>query len=670
MSRSLKATVSQMTSLLLLAFSFLFSATQVFAWHNPIGATSIDEVVIHREMRDWLLNGVSADRRSLGGYPPVILFMHYLGHAVMASPSNNWSASYAFDVINLLRWWALLPSLLATALTYVALRFFVSVPAATTATLVLIVSPLITPERINAITEPWQILFVSGTLMSFLMAIRYRNLTWSVLCAVLGCLAVATKYSNFPVLGLGVSAALWLFIHDRRKGIISFLLQAAIISATAVLILFVYDARYLLGVRELGAFFSGGSAAHTNPVRFWEMLYTVAKQFLLSDQLILLGLLAASVIWLTKAISWQRYALGIVAVVTACLLVTTLMYTIHWALISRYLVPVSIFITLGIGIGIQGILTGVDKLIQIKLKDKQLRKALLATLTAVMTALWIAHPIDRWLTVPQGLPRIEHRVVSWLQDRYYDQTLLLSNDVYPWQLLWFYFDKDYSGYKGQLPPWYRGVLGDQPVSAWREMHIRYVWMYSYSRDALMAANPEYFEELTLLRHFRSYPYSAWAGDDVFIYELAALKPTEITFNNGLQIIGWAQQRCEYQEGVLHIDLAPYWRTQKPQPTNLQIFAHVTPVGTSTILQQVDQPVAFDSYPMVDWETEDNAIRGRIIQLQAEVDADVDLQVIIGLYALDTLERVPLSNEQDAVVVCQIPMAQRLHHPSWISSRSP
>lgn len=637
--------------LCILALSIVYHASHVSAWYDPFNGTDIDEVVIHYEMRALFFHGTPASNRSLAGYPPIVLFVHWLGHAAVAIPAGDWDDSYAFEVINLLRWWSILPATIAVMLIYAALRFFVSIPVAATATLAFILSPLIILERTNAITEPWQLLFISSALVSFFIALRQQSAKASVTCAVLGCLAVATKYSNFPILGLGASAALWLFLHDRRKGILSGALQALVIGVTAGLLLFVYDARYLLGVRELNTFFSGGNTAYTNWASFWEMLYTVSKQFMLPDQMVLLGLIAASAFWLPRSSSWQRYGLVMLSIVAISLALATLMYTIFWALINRYLIPLTVLIAFGIGLGLQGVLIGIDQIIQPLTRNNQRTTALRTVLLALTAVAWLSQPLSRWLAEPQNLPRIEHQVVSWLEDRYNDETLLISNDLF--QLLWFYFDREYSGYKGQLPPWYRGALSDQPISAWRDMYIRYVWMYPESRRAIAESHPEYFDQITLLRHFQAHPHSRWAGSDVYIYELVALQPAEIAFANGLEIIGFAQQRCDYTDGMLTIHLAPYWRTQQPQATNLQLFLHVTPDDSATILQQVDQPAAPDGYSMVNWEAEDNAIRGRPILLRAELEAESDLVVKLGLYSLETLQRVPLTNSADFVEVCRI-----------------
>ncbi len=653
--------------LCIVALSVVYHASYVRAWYDPFNATDIDEIGIYYEMRQLVFHGTPASQRRLAGYPPVVLFVHWLGHAAVAIPAGDWNASYALEAINLMRWWSILPATIATLLIYAALRFFVSISVAATATIVFILSPLIILERTNAITEPWQLLFIAGTLVSFFIAMRDQSVRASVICAVLGCLAVAAKYSNFPILGLGMSAALWLFIHNRRKGIISSVMQVLIIGGIAGLLLFVYDARYLLSVREPNNFLSGGNVTYTNWASFLDMLYTVAKQFTLPNQMALIGLIAASAFWLPRASSWQRYALVMIGIVIISFAVVTLMYTIFWALVNRYLIPLTVLITLSIGLGLQGVLIGVDRIFQHLTHSKQWAPTFRTALLVLATTVWMSQPISRWLAQPHNLPRIEHQVVSWLQNRYYDETLLISNDIY--QVVWFYFDREYSGYKGKLPPWYRGVLSDQSISTWRDMYIRYVWMYPESRNAIAESHPEYFDHITLLRHFRAYPHSGWDGIDVYIYELVDLQPDAITFNNGLQIMGWAERHCKQENGVLSVNLAPYWRTEQPQATNLQLFLHVTPVGSSRILQQVDQPAASDDYPMLEWEMEDAAIRGRPVSLRTAVPPGSAFQVIVGLYDLDTLQRVPLRDGREFAVVCHISPTQYDYHPSSISSRS-
>jgi hypothetical protein len=87
--------------------------------------------------------------------------------------------------------------------------------------------------------------------------------------------------------------------------------------------------------------------------------------------------------------------------------------------------------------------------------------------------------------------------------------------------------------------------------------------------------------------------------------------------------------------------------------NLQLFAHVTPADSESVLLQQDQPAATDDYPMPAWEPEDSAVRGRKITIQGTVEASGDLVVRAGLYSLETLQRVGLAEGGNSVELCRM-----------------
>jgi hypothetical protein len=321
-------------------------------------------------------------------------------------------------------------------------------------------------------------------------------------------------------------------------------------------------------------------------------------------------------------------------------------------LINRYLMPSTVLVAFWLALSVESIGRLTRALSGRWLKSSGLQTSLPSVAVVTIGLLWIIWPAQRWSLLPTGRSQIEHRVVSWIQNRYYDQTLLLFNDIFI-QHLWFYFDREFSGYKGKLPPWYLGVLTQKSIAEWRNMYIRYVWMYDETYNNLLASHPEYLDNMTLLRHFTPLPGIERPGRELYIYELVKLEPAHISFANGLSIVGFAELSCEYADGVVRVQAHPYWRTREPMTQNLQLFAHVTPADSESVLLQQDQPAATDDYPMPAWEPEDSAVRGRKITIQGTVEASGDLVVRAGLYSLETLQRVGLAEGGNSVELCRM-----------------
>ena len=109
------------------------------------------------------------------------------------------------------------------------------------------------------------------------------------------------------------------------------------------------------------------------------------------------------------------------------------------------------------------------------------------------------------------------------------------------------------------------------------------------------------------------------------------------------------------EGVLRpgerVRVSAYWQVLRSQRTDWTVFTQV--LGPENrIWGQFDGPVGGVEHPMSRWW--EGEMRGEVYQLTIAADAPPSLRLIMGLYNRETMQRLPLLDGRDHVVVAVTP----------------
>lgn len=94
-------------------------------------------------------------------------------------------------------------------------------------------------------------------------------------------------------------------------------------------------------------------------------------------------------------------------------------------------------------------------------------------------------------------------------------------------------------------------------------------------------------------------------------------------------------------------LSAHWQVLRPQQVNWTVFTQVLD-DQNHIWGQFDGPVGTLSHPMSTWVV--GEVREETYRLTISPDAPSDLRLIMGLYNLETMQRLPLIDGRDHVVV--------------------
>ncbi len=127
---------------------------------------------------------------------------------------------------------------------------------------------------------------------------------------------------------------------------------------------------------------------------------------------------------------------------------------------------------------------------------------------------------------------------------------------------------------------------------------------------------------------------------------ASRLPHKIEANYGglLSLIGYELHQQEVAAGgQATIDL--FWRAETTIGQDLQAFVHVAD-ATAQPLAQKDGPTGGAKYPTSKWQKGEVILEQRVIPIADSVPAG-SYQVLVGVYSLDTMQRLPLQGSAGA-----------------------
>jgi hypothetical protein len=132
------------------------------------------------------------------------------------------------------------------------------------------------------------------------------------------------------------------------------------------------------------------------------------------------------------------------------------------------------------------------------------------------------------------------------------------------------------------------------------------------------------------------------------YPADALGTTEVAFGERIVLLGYDR---ELLEGKLQLTL--YWQAERLLDRNWTIFVHLLD-GTGALIAQHDSQPREGHYPTSVWD------QGEVVddhhRLAPSVDLpDGDYQVVVGLYSVESGERLPVLDSEGNPVGDSIPL---------------
>jgi hypothetical protein len=130
---------------------------------------------------------------------------------------------------------------------------------------------------------------------------------------------------------------------------------------------------------------------------------------------------------------------------------------------------------------------------------------------------------------------------------------------------------------------------------------------------------------------------------------ASLRTAEVQFGESITLLGYAPQ---LQPGQLQLTL--YWQTDQPLDQSWTVFVHVLNGAGSLVAQRDSQP-RDGRYPTSVWDQGEVVDDSHPIRLLSGLP-EGNYQVVVGLYSLDSGERLPVLDSQGNPVGDSIPLA--------------
>ncbi|MDM8520739.1 glycosyltransferase family 39 protein [Anaerolineales bacterium HSG6] len=138
----------------------------------------------------------------------------------------------------------------------------------------------------------------------------------------------------------------------------------------------------------------------------------------------------------------------------------------------------------------------------------------------------------------------------------------------------------------------------------------------------------------------------WANDNALVYLTRSdrhplpSQPDRFvrqTLNGTIELTGYATQSADNQ-----LQLTLFWQSLHPVSHDYTVFVHLRDLAGNTLAQTDSQPVQ-GRYPTSHWQSGETIIDPISLPLPENLPIN-DYQIFVGMYRLDTLERLPVGND--------------------------
>ncbi len=612
---------------------------------------SVDER--HNLDEVYTLRGIIDDPLWKPGYPPGILYLNYGAQLVTEALSGQSAWEQACQVILNVRATGIFFNLITALLIAVTARRLAGDAAGLLAALVWLFAPRVLQQTQFGFPQVYENFFYVLALFTAILAVEKRQGRYALLSVLAGLGAVIFKYVTFPVLGLGVGAALWNLRFAPRRWRRVLVAQFMGIGFTALALVLFGGVDNLAGSGhvETNQFLSGGLSGLLDPETVLYVFENAAGQIGLSLVVFFALLMIGTLTFWPRANTWQRLgwlgALGLGFSHTLLLAV----YLFHRDGIDRNLLSSS---------GVFAILTAVSVMSATRWLSVRLRQPAVRYTAAAATALlWLTPQTAAawdWIHY-RSLPITYAALVDWT-DTHLPQETLLVNDNRP-----FIRDWNCENHSPRVLIWDENLL-DLTLEEWLERDVYYAVLSQTQVEELQSgpAGRDYLSQMTLVQQFpppdEIDQWRTWRrGDDarVMVYQLWPREPeypANVIFGDEIQLAGGSLETEDAEPGG-SISLQLYWKPLEPPHADYNLFVHLTPVGMpdQIIAQDDGPPSQIDLRTTSTWDTPGETFISDEIVLQLPDTLEPGLyRLRIGLYDWRTGQRLLTESGKDSLTI--------------------
>lgn len=593
-------------------------------------ANYMDERILYKE--SFEMSRIPIEERELGGYPPGLLWIFQLAHQL----TNSGDTLNNELVISLARLWTGLVNVCTIVLLAQIGRNLHSRLLGILTALAWLMAPLIVSRVWFALTEPYQVFFITLAVYTALTALKEESAPKAILSVLSALMAGIFKYSALSAIGFGTGVVFWFLCTDYRKSWRKWLAtlgaQLSAITACAIWV-YAYGIRNLADRPEASRFINNNTSGF-GWAAFMRAVSAAISQLNWDLSLFVLVFIIGSFVFVYKKNNRLRYFWLMMTVYVLVYLGVMLTYIVYWVGVHRYTTTISPVIVL--------LIMGSLILIAEQIADFiASRNTLLRyTILLLFPAVWIIPMASSTIQQAQirSYPIPNRLLANWSSYALPMGTILLPE----YDITWVYFQYDH-GYRGILRPWVAEQLETRSIEEWRSMYVPYVYLAEW-RHTNMLNDPErkvYLDNMLLLKHFGT--DGKTDGAPIYLYYLYPVDHySEVTFGEDIRLYAYTINHTELSPDG-EVSIQTFWQASNRPQTDYHLFVHLVAEDDLTPLAQYDGFPGLDSYRPTQWTDPKEVIIGQSINLHIPPDIRPgNYRIILGLY--DSVSNIRLKIE--------------------------
>jgi len=458
---------------------------------------------------------------------------------------------------------------------------------------------------------------------------------WCLWSVAAGLLAVLFKYPALPALGPGGVAALLILRRDRRRGLRFLAVQAGMVLAVGLWLIWGYGLNLNDLPREGAEIRESGIQKALDMSRLAHNLYYTFVP-LRADATLLI--LAAGTAAYVAAIGRRmpRIRAGVVWLALPVILGgpwVTSSYSVVTPIDIRYVLPATTAACLLLGAAVGQIAAVIPS------RQAAIGRALLAAL--LFALVFIPQAVESWHLVQEREPP-DRRVAlrQWVDVNLEPGTILVTQDNHKT------FNPFYGGipYRRWTDWWMMDSFMERSPEEWRAEHGISYAVIPLSQWKQMQESEQGRDYLARMLHLRDFVTPGERGPQMVVYRLWRMEvETQIHFGDSITLTGYDRSADQAAPGG-SLTFRFYWQAASTPIDNYSLFIHITPPDDETPLAQADGSPAVPERPTLTWDDPDEML----ISPPFAVTLPADLQpgeyrVLIGLYNYTTGRRLPVTD---------------------------
>lgn len=595
------------------------------------------------------------------GYPPGILYVNHAAQLVAEGVTGKPATECACEIVHGLRLIGIVVHLLAiTGMAFIG-RWFggnlvgLLVPAAW------LFNVNVLSEAQYAFPQTYEHLFYVVALGAAIVALTRRSIPFVILSTVAGLGAVVFKYTQFPVLGLGVGVALWhLWRQPAARGRwgSALCVQFALIATCAAWLWFGYDAgrlwRWESGHEETQIVRSGDGWRHLlQPILLHYRVINLANQAALPYAVFVPLILGGTALLWRRLNTERRLVLfamiGLIAIHTVTLWLFLDANKIN-ALRQNF--TVSSYTVLWVGAIIVALVATLHDRGHTSLARGVFVVVLLAWLTPYSVQ-GVGYVLERRLPVTYAqLPMWAGQYLPFTDD-----AVLVVSDNRP-------FTAEFACYSGpHIPQTFEAPLTTYTLAEWVAAGAAFIQVDNASlRDLEMkGVTDDYLSNMTLIASFPADGTTAvrtWRrGDEDYhltvYHTLQVENAVDAVYGGQVRLVGYTKPDDIVRPGDEFV-LWLYWQPTTDITADYAAFLHLVGDDETELIAQGDGPLNSNPFtPTLAWTEPNPLVEQTLFPGRFEIPIPPDLaqgtyKLRVGVYDRATGNRLTLADGSDSL----------------------